>query len=114
MKRKGLPTTQDFRNDYDKLKNDIITAIWMMIRTQPDDRLEIMEERDIPAIIIQTIDDQISEVIDELVIDGSKVKAWTSMYDEYAEYDIESFDIPMLIAIYDSVDKHLELLESEA
>jgi hypothetical protein len=86
----------------------------MLLRTQPYDRLEIMEERNIPAIVLQTIDDQFSEVIDEVIIDGSKVKAWTSCIDDEAEYDIESFEIPMLIAIYDSVDKHLELLRSEA
>jgi hypothetical protein len=71
--------------------------------------MDLTETENCPAIVTQEIDDQISEVIHTLVINSeSEVIAVASVFDNDVEYNLETFEVPMLIAILESVEKHLE------
>ena len=95
---------------YDEMKSQIITDIWFLIKDREGKSLDIMEKKGIPAIVI--IDDQFSETIDELIVDEDKVRAVSSDYDaDFYTYDLNKFEAPILIAILDSVEKHLALKE---
>jgi hypothetical protein len=97
-----------YKKAYDDLRGDIITEIWMILREQPDETMDISETKDCPAIITNYIDDQESETIHELCIEGNKVMATAGIYEDDTEYDLEEFEAPMLIQIFESVEKHLE------
>lgn len=109
-----MRTPEKFQNEYDALKSNIITDIWFNIKDHDGSALDIMETKGIPAIVTGNFDDQFSETIDELIVRGSRVIAIASSpYDDVNEYDLEVFEVPFLIAIYDSVIKHLQLEESK-
>ena len=99
------------KGEYSKLKDSIVSIIWAYVCEKPDKTLNIMEEKGIPAIVTQTFNEQESEVIDELKADGSKVIALASCggYDIENEYDLDKFEVPMLLDILESVEKHLKL-----
>lgn len=100
------------QKDYEALKASVISDMWFLIKDRDGQALEIMEEKGIPAIVTNVIDDQMSETIDELIVKKDKVIAIASSpYDDVVEYNLDEFEVPMLIAIYDSVEKHLELEE---
>jgi hypothetical protein len=103
------------KKNYDALKASIISDMWFLIKDRTDATLNIMEEKGIPAIVTQTFDEQESEVIDELKVDGNKVIAYASCggYDIENEYNLEQFEVPILIEILSSVEKHIDLEEKE-
>lgn len=105
-----MKTAKKFQNEYDELKADIITYIWFCIKDRNDSSLDIMETKGIPAIVTQSFDDQVSETIDELIVKEAKVIAIaSSLYDDVKEYNLDDFEVPFLIQIFDSVEKHLML-----
>lgn len=102
------------RKEYKDMKDNLITDIWFFIKNRDGASLEMGERKGIPALVVSTIDDQESEVIDELVVKDSKVIAIaSSYYDNVNEYDLEEFEVPFLIDILDSVEKHLEFEKKE-
>lgn len=96
------------KKDYEALKASIISDIWFLIKDRDGAALEIMEKKGIPAIVTITHDDQVSETIDELVVRKDKVIAIaSSQYDDVVEYDLDKFEVPILLVILESVEKHL-------
>lgn len=97
------------KKDYEALKNHILSDIWFHIKDRPDATLDMTETAGIPAIVTGNFDDQESETIEELVARNDKVFANAfSYYDDEKEYDLEEWEVPFLIAILDSVEKHIE------
>ena len=97
---------------YEAVKASIINDIWFHIKDRDGNTLDISERKGIPAIVTNAIDDQESDTIDELTVRGNKVIAIASSYfDDVQEYDLDEFEVPFLVAILDSVEKHLELEE---
>jgi len=106
-----MKESENYQKKYETLKKSIITDIWTIVKAQPDRSMEIMEMKNCPAIVTYVIDDQESEVINELYINGNHVIAIASYDDNETEYNLNEFETPMLIAILESVEKHLEILE---
>ena len=97
------------RKDYEAHKASIISDIWFHIKDREDGSLNIMEKKGCPAIVTNYIDDQESEVIDELVAEGDNVIALASIYGEpETRYNLNEFEVPMLLLILESVEKHVE------
>jgi predicted XRE-type DNA-binding protein len=95
--------------DYEALKASVISDMWFLIKDRPSKSLDMMERKGIPAIITHYIDDQESEILDEIIVEDDRVIAKASVYGEpVAEYKMDEFEIPMLIAILDSMEKHLD------
>ncbi len=102
------------KKDYEALKSHILSDIWFSIKDRDGQALDIGETKGIPAIVTGNFDDQESETIDELFVKKDKVIAIaSSTYDDVNEYDLNEFEIPFLIAIYESVEKHIELEDSK-
>ncbi len=96
------------------MKSQIITDIWFLIKDRDGAALDISETKGIPAIVVSAIDDQMSETINELIVRKDKVIAVaSSYYDDVQLYDLDEWEAPFLIAILDSVEKHIELEEQE-
>lgn len=111
-----MRTAELHKKDYEALKSHIISDIWFSIKDRRNMSLNIMEEKGIPAIVTVVIDDQESETIDELVVEGNSVIAFASCSGYGIEsdgYNLDSFEVPMLVAILDSVEKHIELEDSK-
>lgn len=109
MKRAKLHKTQ-----YDLLKESIITDIWFNLKSKDGQALDIMETKGIDAIFVGKVDEPLSEIIDEVVVKNDKIFALTSTaYGDIDKYDLEVFEVPMLIAILDSVEKHIEMEDSK-
>jgi hypothetical protein len=95
---------------YDEMKSQIITDIWLLIKDREEKSLDIMKRKGIPAIVVNIIDDQFSETIDELIVHEDKVKGVSrNIYNSFNTYDLNEFEAPMLILILESVEKHLAL-----
>jgi len=104
-----------YKKEYDDLKDSIISDMWFLIKHRENATLNIMEEKGIPAIVTQTFDEQESETIDMVKVEENKVIAYASCggYDMEMEYDLEDFEVPTLIVILDSVEKHIALEEKK-
>lgn len=103
------------KKDYEAIKASIISDIWFSIKDRDGSALDIMETRGIPALVTQSFDDQSSETIDELIVRKDKVIAIaSSCFDDVNEYDLDEFEVPFLILILDSVEKHIEKEEEES
>jgi hypothetical protein len=107
MKKNKLKS-EEFSGEYARLKDRIINEIWDVVRKQPQQKLNIMETKDCPAIVTKVISDEEQETIDELVEHGADVLAIATYGGEDFEYNLEEFEVPLLIAIMGSVEKHLE------
>lgn len=101
------------KKDYETLKASILSDMWFLIKDRENKNLDLMEQKGIPAIVTQTFDEQQSEVIDFLEVRGNKVIACASCggYDVENEYNLDKFEVPILLDILDSVEKHLDLEE---
>lgn len=105
-----MTNSSEYKKQYDELKARIIGDIWYVLKEHDGEALDIGETKGCPAIVTQSFDDQESEVIDELIIKNNKVIAVaSSYYDDVNEYDIDEFDIPFLIVIYESIEKHIKI-----
>lgn len=108
LKERTKEHVGDYKKDYINLKGNIITEIWMILREQPNKTMDLSESKDCPSIVTNYIDDQQSETIYDLFVEGNKVMATAGIYDDYTEYDLEEFEVPTLIAIFQAVELHLE------
>ncbi len=109
-----MRTAENRRKDYEALKSNIISDIWFLIKDRDGASLEMYETRGVPALVTQTFDDQMSETIDELIVRQNKVIAIaSSAFDDVNEYDLEEFEVPFLICILESIEKHLAKKELE-
>ena len=107
-------TAEVWKDAYETMKSQIITDIWFLIKDREDATLDITEEKGIPALVTGNFDDQESETICDLVARKDKVIAIaTSYYDNDQEYDLDEWEVPFLVTILDSVEKHLELEEKK-
>ena len=107
-------TAEVWKDSYETMKSQIITDIWFLIKDRDGAALDISETNGIFAIVTGNFDDQESETIDELIVRKDKVIAVaSSYYDDVQEYDLDEWEVPFLIAILDSVEKHIELEEQE-
>jgi hypothetical protein len=106
------------KKDYEALKAHIVGDIWFYLKEQPDQTLDMSEEKGIPALVINSWDDnEVCETLDELRInDKNGVTAIGNCMEyciEEEEYDIEKFEVPFLTEILDSVEKHVQLIEEK-
>jgi hypothetical protein len=108
-----MKASEEFRHKYNSLKDDLVTEIWSLILSSGGEdedvkELDIREKRGCPAVVTQVIDDQQSEVIHTLLVKEDSVIAVAGIYEDDNEYDIDEFEIPMLLIILESVEKHIE------
>lgn len=108
-----MKSPEKFRKEYDTLKANIIGDMQFHIEDRDGLALDMGETKGIPAIVIGYFDDQFSETIDELIVKKHKVIAIASgPFDDVNEYDLDEYEVPFLIAIYESMVKHIELEDS--
>lgn len=109
-----MRTAELHMKDYEAVKASIISDIWFHIKDRDGQTLEIMERKGIPAIATSDPDCEDPETIDNLIVRNNKVIAVaSSCFGDVNEYDIEEFEVPFLVAILDTVEKHLELEEEK-
>jgi hypothetical protein len=98
--------------EYLALKENILTDIFWYIKDQIEGEesttMDLAETKDCPAVVTQVINDQESEVIHELYIKGPDVIAKAGVYEDNVEYNLNTFEIPMLLSILESVEGHLK------
>jgi len=99
-----------FKTAYASLKETIIGEIRDIVRHQDDQILELLETRRTPALVTQAIDDQESETIHELFMVENVVFASAGVYEDDVQYDLDEFEVPFLIAILDSAEKHTDVV----
>ena len=100
-----------FKTAYAGLKETIIGEIRDIVRHQDDQILELLETRRTPALVTQSIDDQESETIHELYLkENNVVCASAGIYDDEVEYNLNEFEVPFLLAILDSAEKHTDVV----
>lgn len=97
-----------FRESYASLKETIIGEIKDIVRHQDDQRIEMYETKRCPALVTTVIDDQESEVINEIILLEDNVIASAGVYEDDTYYNLKEFELPFLVEILDSVEKHLE------
>ena len=101
MKKTENRKAHIFKDEYDNLKANIITNIWLCVFSQNDHYLDLTDHREsIP--INSWEDDSITETIDELVIRDGDVIAISNCMEyniEEAETNLKVLDVPMLIDI---------------
>jgi hypothetical protein len=99
------------KKDYEALKSSVLSDLWFLIKDRADHSLDISETKGIPAIVFQSWEDGgINETLDEIFVQGSNVYVISSCPEyniEGEETDIEKFEVPFLIEILASVEKHL-------
>jgi hypothetical protein len=105
-KERAAEHVGDYKKNYDDLKANIITEIWMILREQPNETMGLFETKDCPAVT-NMIDNE-PETLHDLYVKGNKVMATAGIYEDDFDYDLEEFEAPMLIKIFESVEKHLE------
>jgi hypothetical protein len=105
-----MTRAEGYNKDYGVLKNDIIRDIFFLIKDQDIENDIDSNELDISRheIITQVIDDQESEVIHNLELRGSQIIAHAGIYEDDIEYNLEEFEVPMLIKILEAAEKILE------
>ena len=100
-----------FKTAYAGLKETIIGEIRDIVRHQDDQILELLETRRTPALVTQVVDDQESETIHELYLkENNVVMASAGVYEDDVYYNLNEFEVPFLIAILDSAEKHTDVV----
>jgi len=92
----------------DFINSKIINDIREMIIDREDSCVNITETRGIPFLVTEIIDDQLSETIDSVYVKDNEVYASASAWDKTHEYNLNTFDTKFLIAILESIEKHIE------
>lgn len=109
-----MKKAEDYKKRYEELKAWLMGDLWFIIKERPGQMVDITETPGIPALVTGNFDDQESETIDEIIVRDNKVIAIASSY--YApeqEYNLEEWEVPFLVAILESVEKHIELEDQE-
>jgi hypothetical protein len=100
-----------FRESYAGLKETIIGEIRDIVRHQDDQLMELMETKRTPALVTQVIDDQESETIRDLYLkENNVVMASAGVYEDDTYYNLNEFEVPFLLAILDSAEKHTDVV----
>ena len=99
-----------FKTAYASLKETIIGEIRDIVRHQDDGLMELLETRKTPALVTRVIDDQESETIHELYIEGNNTMVSAGIFDDDTQYNIKEFEVPFLIEILNSATVHAEEL----
>jgi len=104
MKKKS----DNWKRTYDVVQTHVINDIKEMIIDREDSCVDITETRGIPFLVTEIIDDQLSETIDSVYVKDNEVYASASAWDKTHEYNLNTFDTKFLIAILESIEKHIE------
>ena len=104
MKKKS----DNWKRTYDVVQTHVINDIKEMIIDREDSCVDITETRGIPFLVTEIIDDQLSETIDSVYVKDNEVYARASAWDKTHEYNLNTFDTKFLIAILESIEKHIE------
>jgi hypothetical protein len=104
MKKKS----DNWKRTYDVVQTHVINDIKEMIIDREDSCVDITETRGIPSLVTEIIDDQLSETIDSVYVKDNEVYASASAWDKTHEYNLNTFDTKFLIAILESIEKHIE------
>ena len=104
MKKKS----DNWKRTYDVVQTHVINDIKEMIIDREDSCVDITETRGIPSLVTEIIDDQLSETIDSVYVKDNEVYASASAWDKTHEYNLNTFDMKFLIAILESIEKHIE------
>lgn len=105
--------TKNYREQLNNLVESIIKDIHSVLKTCDDQYLQVQDVRG--NLIINHIDDQESEVIQSVTIKdmggsrGEKVIAMYGIYDEDGEIILEMLDTDLLINLYESVIKEINI-----
>ena len=96
-----------FTQTYDDLKNQIINEIYNLVRHEDDQILELLETHRCKALITGG-DEYDPQIIHDLYInEEDRLMASAGVYEDDTEYDINEFEVPFLIEILNSVEKHI-------
>jgi len=104
MKKKS----DNWKRTYDVVQTHVINDIKEMIIDREDSCVDITETRGIPSLVTEIIDDQLSETIDYVYVKDNEVYARASAWDKTHDYNLNTFDMKFLIAILESIEKHIE------
>ncbi len=104
MKKKS----DNWKRTYDVVQTHVINNIKEMIIDREDSCVDITETRGIPSLVTEIIDDQLSETIDSVYVKDNEVYARASAWDKTHDYNLNTFDMKFLIAILESIEKHIE------
>ena len=104
MKKKS----DNWKRTYDVVQTHVIDDIKEMIIDREDSCVDITETRGIPSLVTEIIDDQLSETIDSVYVKDNEVYARASAWDKTHDYNLNTFDMKFLIAILESIEKHIE------
>ena len=104
MKKKS----DNWKRTYDVVQTHVINDIKEMIIDREDSCVDFTETRGIPSLVTEIIDDQLSETIDSVYVKDNEVYARASAWDKTHDYNLNTFDMKFLIAILESIEKHIE------
>lgn len=104
MKKKS----DNWKRTYDVVQTHVINDIKEMIIDREDSCVDFTETRGIPFLVTEIIDDQLSETIDYVYVKDNEVYARASAWDKTHDYNLNTFDMKFLIAILESIEKHIE------
>ena len=100
-----------FKTAYAGLKETIIGEIRDIVRHEDDQILELLETSSTPALVTAVIDDQESETIRDLYLkENNVVMASAGVYEDDTYYNLNEFEVPFLLAILDSAEKHTDVV----
>jgi hypothetical protein len=102
----------EFRKAYDKLRKDVINCIAVFVASDPEKKVTLDDDNG--DLIINTIDDQESEVIQSIEVietegQPDQIIVWYGVYDEDQTMDIEDCSMEILLNICDAVVEAMEL-----
>ena len=97
-----------FKTAYADLKKTLIGEIRDIVRHQDDQIMELLETRRTPALVTRVIDDQESETIHELYIEGKNIMVSAGIFDDDTQYNLKEFEVPFLIEILNSASVSAE------
>ena len=97
-----------FKTAYADLKKTLIGEIRDIVRHQDDQILDLFETQRTPALVTMVVDDQESETINCLYINGNDTMVSAGIFDDDTQYNLEEFEVPFLIEILNSAIVHTE------
>jgi site-specific DNA-adenine methylase len=102
----------EFRKAYDKLRKDVINCIAVFVASDPEKKVMLSDDNG--DLIINTIDDQESEVIQSIEVietegQPNQIVVWYGVYDEDNSMDIKDCSTEILLNILDAVVESMEL-----
>ena len=99
----------EFRKTYEMLVKDVIGTIIVFVESQPERKLYVDDYRG--SLIVNVIDDQASEVIQSIELEGDKPIARCGVYEEEWNQPLSEFSLEMLLNILDAVEEAYDATE---